>query len=50
MKVTIIIVIFRTENVINRCLFKINKSYPVIVIENSDNQNYKKKLKANFQM
>jgi GT2 family glycosyltransferase len=38
MKVTIIIVTFRSENVINACLSRINKSYPVIVVENSDNE------------
>jgi len=48
MKVTIIIVTFRSENVINRCLSKINKNYPVIVIENSDNKNFKKKIESQF--
>jgi hypothetical protein len=43
MKVTVIIVTFRSDNVINKCLSKINKIYPVIVIENSDNENFKKK-------
>jgi len=50
MKVTIIIVTFQSDNVIDRCLSKINKKYPVIIIENSDNRNFKKKLKVNFQM
>ena len=48
MQVTIIIVTFRSENIINRCLSKINKNYPVIVIENSDNENFKKKIESQF--
>jgi GT2 family glycosyltransferase len=48
MKVTIIIVTFRSENVINACLSRINKSYPVIVVENSDNENFKKIIESQF--
>jgi GT2 family glycosyltransferase len=48
MKVTIIIVTFRSENVINRCLSKINKIYPIIVIENSNNENFKKEIENRF--
>jgi N-acetylglucosaminyl-diphospho-decaprenol L-rhamnosyltransferase len=48
MQVTIIIVTFRSENIIYRCLSKINKNYPVIVIENSDNENFKKKIESQF--
>jgi len=48
MKVTVIIVTFRSDNVINKCLSKINKIYPVIVIENSDNENFKKKIESQF--
>jgi len=50
MKVTIIIVTFRSDNVIEGCLSKINKKYPEIIIENSNNRNLKKKLKVNFQI
>jgi len=48
MKTTIIIVTFRSEKVIYRCLSSINKNYPVIVIENSDNENFKKEIESQF--
>jgi len=48
MKTTIIIVTFRSEKVIYRCISSINKNYPVIVIENSDNENFKKEIESQF--
>lgn len=46
--ITIIIVSFRSEKIISKCLLTINKKYPVIVLENSSNINFKKKIEKDF--
>jgi GT2 family glycosyltransferase len=48
MKTTIIIVTFKSQKVIYKCLSSINNNYPVIVIENSDNKNLKKQIENKF--
>jgi len=48
MKTTIIIVTFKSQKVIYKCLSSINNNYPVIVIENSNNKNLKKQIENKF--
>ena len=48
MKTTIIIVTFKSEGVIQKCLSSINNNYPVIVIENSSNKFFKKDIEKKF--
>jgi len=48
MKITVVIVTFKSENVIYKCLSSIKDFYPVIIIENSDNKNFKKKIESEF--
>ena len=42
-ELTIVIVTFKSEDRIKNCLKSISKDIPVIVVENSDNENFKKK-------
>ena len=44
-ELTIVIVTFKSEDRIKNCLKSISNDIPVIVVENSDNENFKKKLK-----
>jgi GT2 family glycosyltransferase len=46
--ITIIIVTFKSEKVIYKCLSSINNNYPVIIIENSNNKNFKKEIENKF--
>jgi len=48
MMITIIIVTFKSEKVIYKCLSSINNNYPVIIIENSNNKNFKKDIENKF--
>jgi GT2 family glycosyltransferase len=48
MNTTIIIVTFKSEKVIYKCLSSINNNYPVIIIENSSNKNFKKQIENKF--
>ena len=43
-KITIVIVSFKSDKAIYNCLSSINKKYPVIVIENSSDFYFKKKI------
>ena len=45
---TIIIVTFKSQKVIEKCLVSIDNKYPVIVIENSNDENFKKFLENKF--
>ena len=46
--ITIIIVTFKSQKVIEKCLVSIDNKYPVIVIENSNDENFKKFLENKF--
>ena len=48
MNTTIIIVTFKSEKVIYKCLSSINNNYPVIIIENSSSKNFKKQIENKF--
>jgi GT2 family glycosyltransferase len=48
-EITIIIVSFKSENAIYNCLSTINKKYPVIVIENSSDIIFKKKIEGKYK-
>ncbi len=39
---------FKSEKVIYKCLSSINNNYPVIIIENSSNKNFKKQIENKF--
>jgi N-acetylglucosaminyl-diphospho-decaprenol L-rhamnosyltransferase len=45
---TIIIVAYKSEETIEECLKSINKKVKIIVIENSQNQKFKKEIEKNF--
>ena len=46
---TIVIVTLRSEKVIDRCVKSINKDIPIIVVENSNNLNFKNYLEKNYK-
>jgi GT2 family glycosyltransferase len=48
MKTTIIIVTFKSEKIIYQCLSSINNNYPVIIIENSNNELFKNEVEKKF--
>ena len=48
MDTTILIVTYRSQQVIYNCLDSINKKIPVVVVENSSDQNFKKKLEDKY--
>jgi GT2 family glycosyltransferase len=48
MNTPIIIVTFNSEKVIYKCLSSISNNYPVIIIENSNNKNFKKQIENKF--
>jgi GT2 family glycosyltransferase len=48
-KITIIIVSFKSENVIHNCLSTINKKYSVIIVENSSDFIFKKKIEKKYK-
>ena len=45
---TIVIVTFKSENKIQNCLKSISNEIPVIVVENSSNETFKKKIENDF--
>ena len=49
MKITIVIVSFKSEGAIYNCLSTINKKYPVIVIENSSDFDFKKRIEEKYK-
>jgi len=46
---TIIILTFKSEKVIDSCLNSINQNIPIIVVENSNNQSFKKTLESKYK-
>ena len=47
-KLTIVIVTFKSEEKISNCLKSIPSEISVIVVENSNKENFKKKIEQNF--
>ena len=47
-ELTIVIVTFKSDEKIIKCINSINKEIPVIVVENSNNENFKKKIENEF--
>ena len=47
-ELTIIIVTFKSEEKVINCLNSIPNEIPVIVVENSKNENFKKKIENNY--
>ena len=45
---TVVIVTFKSEKVIDDCIKSIDKDLPIIVVENSNNQNFKRLLEEKF--
>ena len=48
-ELTIVIVTFKSEEKIYNCLNSISNEIPVIIVENSNNENFKKKIEADFK-
>ena len=46
---TVVIVTLKSENIIDQCLETIDKKIPIIVVENSNNQKFKNRLKSKYQ-
>ena len=49
-ELTIVIVTFRSDEKITECLKSISNEIPVIVVENSNNENFRKKVEQVFSM
>ena len=47
--ITIVITSFKSEETINDCLSSIDKKCRVILVENSNNFDFKKKIESNFK-
>ena len=47
-KITVVINTFKSEDKIYHCLDSINTDYKVIVIENSNNRDFKKKIEVKY--
>ncbi len=47
-KLTIVIVTFKSEHKILKCLDSISNEIPVIIVENSNNKNFKNKIEKNY--
>ena len=47
-QITIVITTYKSQVKINKCLASINKKYKVIIIENSNNESFKKKIEDEF--
>ncbi|MDC0489089.1 glycosyltransferase [Pelagibacteraceae bacterium] len=47
-KITIVINTFKSEDKINHCLASINPDYEVIIVENSNNSNFKNEIEAKY--
>ena len=50
MDLTIVIVSFKSGDILHRCIKSIDKKYPIIIVENSQNINLKEELEKNIQM
>ena len=48
-KVTIVIVTFKSEHIIERCIDNIGPNYNIIVVENSNDINLTNRLKTNYK-
>jgi N-acetylglucosaminyl-diphospho-decaprenol L-rhamnosyltransferase len=48
METTILIVTYKSQDVIYNCLDSVNKKIPVVIVENSSDQNFKKKLEEKY--
>ena len=46
---TIVIVTFKSENVIHKCIESIDQDVPIIVVENSNNQKFKDGLESKYK-
>ena len=46
---SVVIVTLRSEEVIDRCINSINKNLPIIVVENSNNTEFKNYLESNYK-
>ena len=46
--ITIVIVTFKSEHKILNCLDSISNGIPVIIVENSNNKNFKNKIEKNY--
>jgi len=46
---TIVIVTFKSEKVVEKCLNSIDQRYAIIIVENSNNINFKKYIEGKFQ-
>jgi len=46
--ITFLIVTFKSSSVIHKCLQSIPKGYPVLVVENSSDENFKKELENSY--
>ena len=49
MDLTIVIVSFKSEDILHRCIKSIDKKYPIIVVENSVNKKLKLELEQKYQ-
>ena len=49
MDLTIVIVSFKSEDILHRCIKSIDKKYPIIVVENSINKKLKLELEQKYQ-
>ena len=48
-ELTIVIVTFKSENKISNCLNSIPDEIPTIIVENSNNEKFKKEIESNFK-
>ena len=46
---SVVIVTLKSENVIHKCIKSINQNIPIIVVENSNNQRFKKDLESQYK-
>ena len=49
MELTIVIVSFKSGDILNRCLDSINSNFPVIVVENSQDKELKKNIEKKYK-
>ena len=47
-KITVVINTFKSEDIISSCLDSIDKEFKIIIIENSNNKNFKQKLEKDY--
>ncbi len=47
--ITFLIVTFKSSSVIHKCLQSIPKGYPILVVENSSDENFKKELENSYE-